>query len=39
MVTNLFFNVLQIAWTKLLIDGILDVVRGGGAKGDKAKGE
>ena len=32
MVTNLFFNVLQIAWTKLLIDGILDVVRGGGAR-------
>ena len=39
LVTNLFFNVLQIAWTKLLIDGVLDLLRGGGAKDDKAKGE
>jgi hypothetical protein len=29
LVTNLFFNALQIFWTKLLLDGLVDILRGG----------
>jgi hypothetical protein len=39
-VTNLFFNVLQIAWTKKLLDGLFELINGGGKdEADKDKEE
>ena len=35
LVTNVFFNVLQITWTKLLLDGVIETLRG--KKDDKIK--
>lgn len=40
LVTNLFFNVLQIAWTKKLLDGLFELINGGGKdEADKDKEE
>ena len=37
LVTNLFFNVLQIMWTKLLLDGLMEVINGGKKEEEKKK--
>lgn len=39
LVTNLFFNVLQIYWTKLLLDGLFDLLKKKKDDGDDEKEE